>query len=59
MKKLLRLAQKQGCTTERLGSGHWRIITPSGVVLTASFSPGSASSYRATLHELRKAGVLL
>lgn len=59
MRKLLRLAQKQGCTTQRLGSGHWRIVTPSGAVLTASFSPGSAGAYRTTLHELRKAGVEL
>jgi hypothetical protein len=57
MKKLLRLAQKQGCTMQRLGSGHWRIVTPSGAVIVTSFSPAGPGAYRITLHELRKAGV--
>ena len=57
MRKLLKLAEKQGCITERLGSGHWRVVTPSGVVITTSFSPASPGVYRITLHKLRKAGV--
>ncbi len=59
MMKLVRKAQSLGCEVERTGSGHWRIVTPSGVRLTASFSPKNPGSYRDTIKALRKAGVSL
>jgi hypothetical protein len=59
MMKLVKLAKKQGCTVERTGSGHWKIVTPNKTVLTASFSPSNPGSYRDTIRALRKAGVSL
>lgn len=59
MMKLIKRAQKKGCSAERTGSGHWRITTPSGEVLTASFSPSSPGSLRDTIRDLRRAGVEL
>ena len=59
MMKLIKLAKKQGCTTERTGSGHWRITTPSGESIVTSFSPSNGGAYRITIRALRKAGVSL
>ena len=59
MMKLLRRAEKEGCLVDRLTNGHWKITTPSGVVIRTSFSPGNAGAYRVTLRNLRKAGVEL
>lgn len=59
MMKLVKKAKSAGCTVERTGSGHWRIITPNNTVLTASFSPTSPGAYRDTIKALRKAGVSL
>ena len=59
MMKLMKLAKKAGCSIERTGSGHWKITTPSGAVLIASFSPSSPLPYRDTVKHLLKAGVKL
>ena len=59
MMKLIRRAEKQGCISERLANGHWKITTPSGVVIRTSFSPSNPGAYRVTLRDLRKAGVEL
>ena len=59
MMKLVKKAKSKGCHIERAGNGHWRITTPNGTVLTASFSPTSPGAYRDTIRELRKAGVAL
>ena len=57
MMKLVKKARKKGCDVERTGSGHWRITTPDGAVVTASFSPSCPGAYRDTIRDLRKAGV--
>jgi hypothetical protein len=59
MMKLIKLAKKHGCTAERTGSGHWKIVCPNGSTLTASFSPSRPGAYRDTIKALRKAGVPL
>jgi hypothetical protein len=59
MMKLVKKAKKAGCSTERAGSGHWRIVAPNGTLITASFSPSNPGSYRDTIRALRKAGVEL
>ena len=59
MMKLLKRIQKQGCTVERTGSGHWRIITPNGAVLTTSFSPKTPGALRDVTRRLKKEGVQL
>ena len=57
MLKLMRVLKKKGCVVTKLGSGHWRIITPNGTRLTTSFSPRTPGALRSTLRDLRKAGV--
>lgn len=57
MMKLVKKAQSKGCTIERTGGKHWRITTPSGVKILASFSPRTPGAYRDTIRDLRKAGV--
>lgn len=59
MMKLVKKARSKGCDVERSGNGHWRITTPSGVTVYASFSPTSPGAYRDTIRDLRKAGVSL
>lgn len=59
MMKLVKVAKKRGCSVERTGSGHWKITTPSGVVLVTSFSPSNPGAYRDVIRALRKAGVSL
>jgi len=59
MMKLLKQVQKQGCTVERTGSGHWRITTPNGAVLITSFSPKTAGVLRSTIRRLKKEGIEL
>lgn len=57
MMKLIRAAKKQGCLVDRLGSGHWRITTPSESVVIAAFSPRTAGGVRDTKARLKRAGV--
>jgi predicted RNA binding protein YcfA (HicA-like mRNA interferase family) len=57
MRKLLNRAEKQGCTVERTGGGHWRITTPSGKKIVTSFSPKNAGAYRVTIRALKKEGL--
>jgi hypothetical protein len=57
MTKLLRAAKKLGCSVERTSGGHWKVITPSGEVIIAAFSPRSAKSVHDIRHRLRRAGV--
>lgn len=59
MMKLVKRAKKEGCTLERDGRSHWKITTPSGTVITASFSPRTPGAYRDTIRALRQAGVEL
>ena len=59
MMKLIKKAKSKGCAVERSGSGHWRITTPDGTTIYASFSPTRAGAYRDTIRDLRKAGVPL
>lgn len=59
MMKLVKRASKMGCTVEKDGRSHWKITTPSGVVLHASFSPRTPGAYRDTIRDLRRAGVPL
>jgi hypothetical protein len=59
MMKLVKKAKSKGCDVVRAGNGHWKITTPNGTVLTASFSPTSPGAYRDTIRDLRKAGVSL
>ena len=59
MMKLVKRAKSKGCTVERTGSGHWRITTPEGVKILASFSPSTPGAYRDTIRDLRRAGVSL
>jgi len=58
MMKLMKRAKKHGCIVERTGGGHWKITTPSGAVITTSFSPSNPGPYRDTLRALQKEGVL-
>lgn len=57
MSKLLRRAAKKGCTVQRNGRGHWKVTTPSGVVVVAAFSPSTPGGVRAVQQHLRRAGV--
>ena len=59
MMKLVKQAKRKGCTVVRSGNGHWKITTPDGTNLYASFSPTSPGAYRDTIRDLRKAGVSL
>lgn len=59
MMKLVKKAKKAGCSAERTGSGHWRIVAPNGTLITTSFSPSNPGSYRDAIRALRKAGVEL
>jgi hypothetical protein len=59
MMKLVKKASSKGCTVERAGNGHWKITTPNGTVVTASFSPKYGGAYRDTIRDLRRAGVPL
>lgn len=59
MMKLIKKAKSQGCSVERSGNGHWRITTPKGGIVMASFSPRTPGAYRDTIRDLRKAGVQL
>lgn len=57
MMKLVKKAKSKGCSVERSGSGHWKIVCPDGTLITASFSPTTPGAYRDTIRDLRKAGV--
>ena len=59
MMKLMKKAQKAGCSVERTGSGHWKIVAPNGTVTVTSFSPKNAGALRDVTKELKKAGVQL
>ena len=59
MMKLMRLVKKKGCSVERTGSGHWKITTPSGTPVFASFSPSNPGAYHDAIKKLQKAGVKL
>jgi predicted RNA binding protein YcfA (HicA-like mRNA interferase family) len=57
MTKLLKAAQKQGCTVTRTKGSHWKVVTPSGAVIFTAFSPGSRTAIRDYRQRLRRAGV--
>jgi hypothetical protein len=59
MMKLVKKAKSKGCQVERTGTSHWKITTPSGLVIVTSFSPSNPGPYRDTLKALKKAGVQL
>lgn len=55
--KLVKAAEKAGCTARRGGSGHWVITTPSGTVISISASPSDWRYLKNALADLKRAGV--
>ena len=59
MMKLIKSVKKQDCLVERASSGHWKITTPNGTKVIASFSPTTSNGVRDVIRYLQKAGVKL
>ena len=59
MMKLLKKAEKQGCSVERLRNGHWKVTAPNGDSFHAPFSPRTPGGVTFIATQLKRAGVKL
>jgi len=57
MKPLLRLAESSGMTITQTGSGHWRLVSPSGAITVVSSTPKTGKAAYMLKSWLRRQGL--